>query len=79
METANEVFLKKFLEGLKEAGNPPDSASRDIFFQIMNARTVGELYGMDISIEDVEHKTSASTGHIRFPGYHFQLFRLRDQ
>lgn len=56
METANEVFLKKFLEGLKEAGNPLDSADRDeeIFFQILNARTVGELYGMDISIEDVE-------------------------
>ena len=81
METANEVFLKKFLEGLKEVGNSPDSADRDedIFFQILNAGTVGELYGMDISIEDVEHKTSASTGHIRFPGYHFQLFRLRDQ
>lgn len=56
METANEVFLKKFLEGLKEAENPPDSADRDedIFFQILNAGTVGELYGMDISIEDVE-------------------------
>ena len=52
METANEEFLKKFLEGLKEAGNLPNSADRDedIFFQILNARTVGELYGMDISI-----------------------------
>lgn len=56
METANEEFLKKFLEVLKEAGNPPNSADRDedIFFQILNARTVGELYGMDISIEDIE-------------------------
>ncbi len=29
METANEEFLKKFLEGLKEAGNLPNSADRD--------------------------------------------------
>lgn len=56
METANEVFLKKFLEGLKETESTPDGTSRDedIFFQILNARTVGELYRMDISIEDVE-------------------------
>lgn len=56
MKTANEVFLKKFLEGLKETESTPDGADRDedIFFQILNARTVGELYRMDISIEDVE-------------------------
>jgi hypothetical protein len=33
METANEEFLKKFLEGLKEAGNLPNSGQgRGYFF-----------------------------------------------
>lgn len=43
METANEVFLKKFLEDLKETESTPDGTGRDedIFFQILNARTVG--------------------------------------
>lgn len=66
METANEKFLNKFLEclketegvpeGFKEAENTPEGRNNDedIFFRILNARTVGELYGMDISIEDVE-------------------------
>lgn len=56
METANEEFLKEFLKGLKEAENTPEGrdGDEDIFFNILNARTVGELYEMDISIEDVE-------------------------
>ena len=56
METANEKFLYKFLEGFKETENTPKGRNNDedIFFRILNARTVGELYELDISIEDVE-------------------------
>ena len=56
METANEEFLNKFLEGFKETESTPESrnSDEDIFFRILNAKTVGELYGMGISIEDVE-------------------------
>ena len=56
METANEKFLTKFLEGFKETENTSKCGNNDldIFFRILNAKTVSELYGMDISIEDVE-------------------------
>ncbi len=56
METANEDFIRTFMEDLSEAESPlKDSVNdEDIFWRILNARTVGELYGMDISIEDVE-------------------------
>ena len=56
METANEEFLNMFLNNLEEAENIPKGTGSDesILFRILNARTVGELYGMDISIEDVE-------------------------
>lgn len=56
METANEVFIKEFLKGMEEAENAPEGrdSDEDIFFKILNAGTVGELYGMDISLEDVE-------------------------
>lgn len=56
METANEKFLKGFLEGLEETESMSKNKGNDedIFFRILNARTVGELYEMDISIEDIE-------------------------
>ena len=56
METANEDFIRMFLKDLSEAENPPEGSGNDedIFLRILSARTVGELYGMDISIEDVE-------------------------
>lgn len=56
METANEKFLNKFMECFKETESTPGSRDNDedIFFRILNAGTVGELYGMDISIEDME-------------------------
>ena len=56
METANEKFLTEFLGCFKETESTPEgrNSDEDIFFRILNAGTVGELYGMDISIEDVE-------------------------
>lgn len=56
METANGEIFNKFLECLTETENTTEGRDSDeeVFFRILNARTVGELYGMNISIEDVE-------------------------
>lgn len=56
METANEKFLNRFFESMKETESALKDRDNDadIFFRILNAKTVGELYGMDISIEDLE-------------------------
>ncbi len=67
METANEKFMKQFLENLKETESTQEGRTddEDIFFRILNARTVGELYEMDISIGDVERLIPRSESLLR--------------
>lgn len=54
MGTANEDFIKKFMRSLEKNGEPPEKDDATLFFRILDAKTVGELYAMDIAVEDVE-------------------------